>query len=93
LEIDRCSQAGPRPDTLSALRFLHPELLHVEDPRPFLDEAAKIAARYGGGWLICETLATGLAHGHDLWFGTERNVGRVLATAASKLGIAVHVTT
>jgi hypothetical protein len=85
--------AGLRPDTLSALRFPHPELLHVEDPRPFLDEAAKIAARYGGGWLICETLATGLAHGRALWFGTERNVGRLLATTAEDLGITVHVLT
>jgi len=59
-----------------------------------LDEAARIAARYGGtGWLIAETLAAGLTYGRTLWFGTERNVGHVLAQAAGDLGITVHVIT
>jgi hypothetical protein len=34
-------------------------VLQVLDPRPLLDEAAILAARYGGGSLICETLAAG----------------------------------
>jgi len=51
-----------------------------------LDEAARLAARYGGtGWLIAETLAAGLTYGRALWFGTERNVGRLLARAADDL--------
>jgi hypothetical protein len=59
-----------------------------------LDEAAQIAARYGGtGWLTAETLAAGLIWGQALWFGTERSVGRLLATAADDLGIAVHIVT
>ena len=76
------------------IRFPHPEVLTVADTRALLDEAAQIAARYGGtGWLVAETLAAGLTWGRALWFGTERNVGRLLATAAADLGIAVHVVT
>jgi hypothetical protein len=60
-------------------------------PRPLLDEAARLAARYGGGLLIAETLAAGLAHGRNLWFGTDRNVGRSLALAAAELGISIQV--
>ncbi|MGH9110963.1 MAG: hypothetical protein ACRDZN_01465 [Acidimicrobiales bacterium] len=41
--------------------------------------------------LIAETLAAGLAYGHQLWFGLERNVGRSLATIADELGITIHV--
>jgi len=74
------------PADRDAIRFPHPEVLHVADPRPFLDKAAEIAARFGGtGWLAAETLAAGLAHGRELWFDTERNVGRLLATAADDL--------
>ena len=81
-------------DDLGVVRWPHPEVLSVLDPRPLLDEAAAIAARVGGtGWLIAETLAAGVAHGHRLWFGTPDNVGRVLERAASELGIAVHVVT
>jgi hypothetical protein len=77
---------------LGVVRFPHPEVLSVLDPRPLLDEAASIAARYGGtGLLIAESLAAGLAYGRALWFGNEANVGRILADAASELGIAVHV--
>jgi hypothetical protein len=68
-------------------------VLEILDPRPLLDEAAAIAARYGGtGLLVAESLAAGLTHGRQLWFGTERNVGHVLSRAADELGIAVHVT-
>ncbi|MDZ7734581.1 MAG: hypothetical protein U5R31_17190 [Acidimicrobiia bacterium] len=49
------------------------------DPRPRLDEAAQIAARYGHtGWLISETVTAGLTHGGQLWFGSERNIGKRL---------------
>ncbi|MGH3598975.1 MAG: hypothetical protein ACRDQH_01645 [Pseudonocardiaceae bacterium] len=75
------------------VRHPHPDVLKVLDPRPLLDEAAAIAARYGGtGLLIAETLAAGLAHGRQLWFGTPVNVGRLVTQAAAELGIAVHVT-
>ena len=75
-----------------AIRYPHPEVLQIIDPRPLLDESAQIAARYGGtGWLIAETLAAGFTHGRSLWFGTERNVGHLLARAADELGITVHV--
>ncbi len=79
------------PAAVDALRFPHPEILQVLDPRPLLDEAAQLAARHRGGWLIAETLAAGVQHGHALWFGTERNVGPVIARAADNLGITVHV--
>ena len=76
---------------LDGLRYPHPEILQIADPRPFLDEAARLGARFGGGWLTDETLAAGLHHGRTLWFGTEQNVGRGLAAAADELGITVHV--
>jgi hypothetical protein len=76
---------------ITAIRWPHPEVLEVLDPRPLLDEAAIVAARFGGGLLIAETLAAGLAHGRQLWFGTPANVGRVLERAAEDLGVTVHL--
>lgn len=77
---------------LDVVRHPHPEVLQVLDPRPLLDDAAAIAAHYAaGGLLIAETLAAGLAQGRQLWFGSERNVGRALSRIADDLGIAVHV--
>jgi hypothetical protein len=76
------------------IRHPHPEVLSVLDPRPLLDEAAVLAGRLGGtGLLVAETLVSGLAHGSRLFFGTERNVGRLLARAAGELDIALHVAT
>ena len=76
---------------LAVIRHPHPEILHVLDPRPLLDDAAHVAARFGGGLLIAESLAAALVHGRRLYFGTDRNVGRVLATAADELGITIRV--
>jgi hypothetical protein len=60
--------------------------------RPLLNGAADIAARYwAGGRLVAETLAAGLAHGGQLWFGAERNVGQMLSRVAVDLGVAVRV--
>ena len=74
------------------VRRPRPEVFQVVDPRPLLDDAAAIAARYGGtGLLIAETLAAGLTLGRQLWFGTATNVGRVVDQAAGELGSAVHV--
>ena len=82
------------PTDRDTIRCPHPEVLQVADPRPLLDEAAQIAARYDGtGWLSAETLAAGLTWGRALWFGTERNVGPLLAAAADDLGIAVPTVT
>jgi len=69
------------------IRHPHPEVLEILDPRPLLDDAAALAARYGGGLLIAETLAAGLLHGRALWFGAPANVGRHLTQAAEDLGI------
>lgn len=84
---------GSLPSTdRNVVRFPHPELLQILDPRPLLDTAAQLTATYrAGGWLIAETLAAGLTHGHQLWFGLERNVGPTLAGIADELGAAVHV--
>lgn len=76
---------------VDSLRFPHPDVLQILDPRPLVDEAARLTARHRGGWLVAETLVAGIHHGHALWFGTERNVGSPLATGADALGIAVHV--
>ncbi len=84
--------AGASPAVVAAVRWPHPEVLTVLDPRPLMDEAAAIAGRYGGtGWLVAESLAAGLVHARQLWFGTEHNVGQLLARAAGELGIEVHV--
>ena len=75
-----------------SLRHPHPEVLQVLDPRPLLDEAAMIAARFGGtGLLIAESLVAGLGFGRQLWFGNSANVGRLTERAAGELGIEVQV--
>lgn len=84
--------AGLGPIDRDVLRHPHPEVIEILDPRPLLDPAAAIAARYGtAGLLVAETLAAGLAHGKTLYFGTERNVGRRLGEIAAELGVAIRV--
>lgn len=83
---------GLGPTDRDVLRHPHPEVLEIIDPRPLLDPAAAIAARYGtAGLLVAETLAAGLARGKALYFGTERNVGRRLAEIAAELGVVIRV--
>ena len=90
-QLSQALAALPASDR-EALRFPHREVLDVLDPRPRLDEAAQIAARFGKtGWLIAETVTAGLTYGRQLWFGSERNVGIRLREIAEDLGIAVHV--
>jgi hypothetical protein len=84
--------AGASPAVVNAIRWPHPDLLTVLDPRPLLDEAAILAARFGGtGLIVAETLAAGLTHGRELWFGATANIGRLLERAAGELGVAVQV--
>jgi hypothetical protein len=79
-------------DDLQVLRRPHPEVLDVLDPRPLLDDAAAINARYhSAGLLLAESLCAGLVHGRQLWFGWQRNVGVRLAEVAAELDIAVNV--
>jgi hypothetical protein len=74
------------------IRHPHPEVLEVLGPRPLLDDAAILGARFGGtGLLVAETLAAGVTYGRQLWFGLPANVGRLLAAAAGELAIAVHL--
>jgi len=40
---------------------------------------------------VCETLAAGLVHGRQLWFGTRRNIGDRLATIADDLNVTIGV--
>lgn len=83
--------AEASPAVVAAIRWPHPEVLKVLDLRPLLDEAATIAASFGGtGLLVAETLAAGLAYGQHLWFGTPGNVGRLLQVAADELGVRVR---
>jgi hypothetical protein len=92
-QLSRLLAALPGGD-LAVIRWPHPEVLQVLDPRPLLDDAAAIAARFGtSGLLIAETLAAGVAYGSRLWFGLGANVGRVVARAAPQLGVTVHVST
>lgn len=80
------------PSGLAALRRPHPAVLEILDPRPLLDDAARLAAAYGGtGLLIAETITSGLHHGRQLWFGTERNVGRRLREIAEELDIDIRI--
>lgn len=85
---------GPLPEAeREALRYPHPEVLQILDPRPLFDEAAALAARFNGtGWLIAETLAAGRRHGRVLWFGEADNVGGFLRMAADELGMEIHLT-
>jgi hypothetical protein len=84
--------AALSPAGRDSVRHPHPEVLQVLDPRPLLDDAAVLAARFGGtGLLTAETMAAGLAHGRQLWFGAQANVGRLLERAAGELGIELHV--
>ena len=86
--------AGLEDEDRQALRHPSSELMTVIDPRPLLDDAAVISARFSGtGWLTAETLAAGVAHGRRLFFATEHNVGLLLARAAAELGVAVEVLT
>jgi len=90
-QLSQALAALPASDR-EALRFPHREVLEVLDPRPRLDEAAQIAARYGKtGWLIAETVTAGLTYGRQLWFGNDRNVGVRMREIADDLSIAVHV--
>lgn len=58
--------AGASPAVVTAIRWPHPEVFSVLDPRPLLDEAAIVAARFGGtGLIVAETLAARLAHGRQ----------------------------
>jgi hypothetical protein len=83
LLADRDAQALRQPD---------PDVLQILDPRPLLDQAAAIGARFSAsGLLVGETLAAGLTFGHQLWFGTRRNVGARLAQIADDLGIDVRI--
>jgi hypothetical protein len=92
-QLSRLLAALPGGD-LEVIRHLHPEVLQVLDPRPLLDDAAAIAARFGTtGLLIAETLAAGVAYGGHLWFGLDANVGRLVERAAPELGITIHVVT
>ena len=76
------------------IRHPHPEILSVLDPRPLLDDAAAISARYGtAGLLVAESLAAGLVHRRELWFGRDRNVGVRLREIAEDLGITIRVLT
>jgi len=78
---------------LAAIRRPHPEVLQILDPRPLLDDAAAIGAAYNAaGLLVGETLAAGLAHGRQLWFGTARNIGKRLTEIADDMSIDIHVT-
>jgi hypothetical protein len=90
-QLSQALAALPASDR-EALRFPHREVLEVLDPRPRLDEAAQIAARFGRtGWLIAETVTAGLTYGRQLWFGSDRNVGARLREIADDLGVAIHV--
>lgn len=75
----------------AALRWPHPEVLQVLDSRPLLDSAARLAARYGGGWRSAEVLAAGVSNHAELWFGTGANIGPAITAGAEGLGLSVHV--
>jgi hypothetical protein len=91
-QLTRILSPLPEPDR-SALRWPHPEVLQVLDPRPLMDRAAALAGRYGGGWRNAEILAAGVANRAELWFGTPNNVGPSITDGAAGLGLAVHIAT
>lgn len=75
------------------VRQPHPEVIEIIDPRPLLNDAAALGARFDtGGLLMLETIAAGFRNGRQLWFGVEANVGPRLRSIADQLGITVRVT-
>ncbi|MDA8044903.1 MAG: hypothetical protein M0Z30_06655 [Actinomycetota bacterium] len=91
-QLSRILAALSEPDR-SSLRWPHPEVLQVLDPRPLIDRAAALAARFGGGWRNAEILAAGVANHAELWFGTAQNVGPSVTAGANGLGLAIHIAT
>lgn len=91
-QLTRILAPLPEPDR-AALRWPHPEVLQVLDPRPLLDDAARLAARFGGGLRNAEILAAGVASHAELWFGTPANVGPAITNGADGLGLAIHIAT
>jgi hypothetical protein len=89
-QLSQVLAALPETDR-EVLRSPDPAVLEVLDPRVLLDQAAQLAARYGTGWLIAETVTAGLHHGRSLWFGSERNVGTRLREIAQDLDVAIHI--
>jgi len=83
--------AALTPAGRDGIRHPDPEVLTVSDTRPLPDEAARITARFGGGWLIGETLAAELAYGHQMYFGNRANVGPTIIRAGRELGIQIKV--
>lgn len=84
--------AALSPSARAALQRPAPAVLEILDARTLLDEAASIAAAYGGtGLYIAEMVTAALHHERALWFGTERNIGRRRPEIAEDLGIAIHV--
>ena len=65
--------------------------MQVLDPRPLLDDAARLAARFGGGLRNAEILVAGMGNQAELWFGSPANVGPAIADGAVQLGLHVHV--
>ncbi len=75
-----------------ALRSPHPHVVEILDPRPYLDEAAQISARFGGtGWLVAEAITAALHHGRELWYRNERNIGARTRIIAAELGVRILV--
>jgi hypothetical protein len=65
---------------LDVVRFPHPEVLRVLDPRPLLDSAAAISARYAaGGLLVAETLALDSRTGVSCGSASNATSGRPCA--------------
>jgi hypothetical protein len=90
-QLSRLPAQLPEADR-EALRTPHPHMVEVPDPRPLLDEAARISAGFcGTGWLIAESVTAALHHGRQLWYGSERNIGGRLREIADELGIDVRV--
>lgn len=80
------------PLDLAILRFPHPEVLSVIDPRPLLDDAARLAAAYGNtGLHVAETATAGRVNGRQLWFGNAQNIGLRLREIAADLDITINV--
>jgi hypothetical protein len=92
--VEAASRQIPAPLTPAGrdgIRHPDPEVLTVLDTRQLPDEAARITARFGGGWLIGETLAAELAYGHQLYFGNRAKVGPTIIRAGRELGIRIQV--
>jgi hypothetical protein len=77
-------------DHFEVVRWPYRDVLQVLDTCPLLDQA-RITARFGGGWMVGETIAAGWAHGRCPHYGAADNFGPPERSAGSRAALDIRV--